>query len=146
MDCYNGLKSAHRETGTEWHIRACFVSWLCFNEWNISMMNKYSHMCSVAVRSLVHKAQQTVCQVCSLDYIFLCKIFYTPSLLQILHMLIPSNTWYHRWSTQYIADIRRHTISAHLPNSYKCLHNLPITNSLPNPEHWCLLKVLTFIF
>jgi len=26
------------------------------------------------------------------------KISYTLSLLQILHLLIPSNTWYHRWS------------------------------------------------
>ena len=55
-------------------------------------MNKYSNLYEVAVvRSLVFKAQKTVSQVCSLDNTYLCKISFTPSLLQILRVLIPSN-------------------------------------------------------
>jgi hypothetical protein len=31
IECCNGVKSAHRETGTEWHVEGCFVSWLWLN-------------------------------------------------------------------------------------------------------------------
>ena len=46
---------------------------------------------------------------CSLDKIFLYKIFYTSSLLPILHILIPSNSCYNRCNTQFITYIRSHT-------------------------------------
>jgi len=88
------------------------------------MINKYSELYKVAVRSLFYRAQKTVCQVCSLDNTLLYVLSYTPSLLQILRVLIPSNTWYHRWNTQFITYIRRQIISAHNPNSYNCLHKL----------------------
>ena len=54
---------------------------------------------------------------CSLGNIFLYKVLYTPSLLQILHILIPSNTWYNRWNSQYIIDTRTRAISAHHLNT-----------------------------
>ena len=100
---------------------------------NWCMMNKYSELYWVAVRSLVYKVQQTVCQVCSLDNALLYKILYTPSLLQVIHILIPSDTWYLRWNTQFITYIRWHTISALHLNTY-------------NLQQWLLLKVLTSIF
>ena len=56
------------------------------------MVNKYSELYYVAVRSLVCAAQNTVYQVCVLDNTLLYKISYTPKLLQILHLLIPSKT------------------------------------------------------
>jgi len=109
-------------------------------------MNKYSELYWVSVRSLVCRAQTAECQFCSLDNTLLYKISYTPSLLQIIHLLIPSNTWYHRWNTQFISHIRRHTISAHLLNSYNSPHQLSTTPSLTNQEHWLLLKVLLLLF
>jgi len=56
---------------------------------NINVMSKYSDLYQAAVRSLVYKAQTTVCNFCSLDNIFLYKILYTASLLQIVHIVIP---------------------------------------------------------
>jgi len=53
----------------------------------------------------------------SIFFIHLCNIHYTSSLWHTLHILIPSNIWYHIWNTQYITHIRRHTISPHPPNS-----------------------------
>jgi len=88
------------------------------------MINKYSELYKVAVRSLFYRAQKYVCQVCSLDNTLLYKLSYTPSLLQILHVLIPSDTWHHRWTTQFITYIRRQIISARTPNSYNCLHKM----------------------
>ena len=124
---------AHRETRTEWQIKYTFVSCLLFHEWNISLMNEYSKLYEVAVvRSLVYKAQTTVCQVCSLDNTFLYNVLYTPSLLQILHILLPSNTWYHRWNTQFMIYTRRHIISAHHLKSYNFLYKLPSKSSLTN--------------
>jgi len=56
-------------------------------------MNKYSKIYEIAVvRSLVYKAQKTESQVSSLENTFLYKILYTAFLLQILHVLTPSNT------------------------------------------------------
>jgi len=50
-----------------------------------------------------YKAQKTVCQISSLDNTLLHKISYTLLLLQVLHLLIPSNTWYNGWNTQFIS-------------------------------------------
>ena len=108
---------------------------------------RYSKLYEVAVvRSLVYKAQKTVCQVCSLDNTFIYKISYTSSLLQILHILIPSNTWYYKCNTQCIIYIRRHPISAHHLNSYNLLHKLPSETSLTTLEHWlnCLIWYKNF--
>jgi hypothetical protein len=69
-----------------------------------------------------------------------------PSFLQILHILIPLNTWYSRRNTQFITYIRRLTISAYHLNIYNCLHMLSTTSSITSVEHWPLLKVLPFIF
>ena len=91
--------------------------------------------------ALVCRAQRAGCQFCSLDNILLYKMSYIPSLLQIIHLLIPSNTWYHRWNTQFISHIRWHTISAHLLNSYNFPHQLSTTTSLTNQLQWLLLKV-----
>jgi len=90
----------------------------------------------VSVRSLVCRAQTAECQFHLLDNTLLYKISYTLSLLQIIHLLIPSNTWYHRWKTQFISHIRRPTISAHLLNSYNSPHQLSTTTSLTNQQHW----------
>ena len=108
---------------------------------NICMMNKYSELYWVAERGLVCEAQQIVCQVCSLHNTLFSKILYTPSLLQIIHILISSNTWYPGLNIQYIADIRRNTISAHKLNSYNYPNKLPATTSITSLEQWLLLKV-----
>ena len=65
------------------------------------------------------------------------------SLLQILHILIPANIWYHWWHKQHVTCISTHTISAHHPWQHARPHNLPVTTSL---EHWLLYMFLTFNF
>ena len=94
---------------------------------------------------MVCKAQQTVCQVCLLDNIFLFKISYTPSLLQIPHLLIPPNTWCVRWNTQFIIFIRRRAISAHQHNKYNCLHNLPTSTSLTSYLNSLMMATLLLV-
>jgi hypothetical protein len=100
-----------------------------FMDENISMMNKYSELYWVTVRSLVCRAQTAECQFYLLDNALLYKISYTLSLLQIIYLLIPSNSWYYRWNTQFISHIRRHTISAHLLYSL-CFFILYLVNNL----------------
>ena len=70
---------------------------------------------------------------------------YTPSFLHILHIVISLNTSYSRRNTQFIAYIRRCTISAYHLNSYNFPLLLPIISSVTSLEHWPLLKILTFI-
>jgi len=144
IEYYNGLKWACWRTGSEWHIEASFELGLWFNGWNISTLDKYSELYWVSVRSLVYTAQKTVWKICSLHNTLLYKILYTASLLQILHLLIPSNTWYLRWNTQFITYKRRHTISCLHLNSYNCPHTLPATTDITNLEHWLLLKGFIF--
>jgi hypothetical protein len=50
------------------------------------------------------------------------------------------------WIAQYIADIRRHAISAHHLNSYNFPNELPATASITGLEQRLFVKVLTFIF
>jgi hypothetical protein len=59
------------------------------------MMNKYSDLYYVTVRILVYTAQKNVCQVCSLNNTFLCKLLYALLLLQKFHFLMPSYTLYY---------------------------------------------------
>jgi hypothetical protein len=139
------LKRSCRETGTEWHKKATFVSRLWFNRWSISRINKHSELYYVAVRSLVYKAQKNVCQFFLLDNILRYKISDISSLLQIFHLLIPSYTWYHRWNTQFITYLRRRAMSDHHRNR-QLPEQVAYCTSLTSLEHWLLLKVLTFIF
>jgi len=59
---------------------------------NINVMNKHSELQQATVMSFVYKTQQTVCKFCLVDNVFLYRISYTPSLVLISHILIPSNT------------------------------------------------------
>lgn len=40
--------------------------------------------------------------------------------MNVWRILIPANIWYHARNTQYIPNIRRHTISAHQLNTIPC--------------------------
>ena len=114
IECCNGVKSAHRETVTEWHIK-CFQYDDCdLVDGNIRVVNKYSELHQAAIRSLVYTAQTALCQLlfglygtyscmatsvwsiqhrelydnfCSLYNTFL----YTVSPLHTLHILIPQH-------------------------------------------------------
>jgi len=70
---YKGLKQAGRKTGSEWHTKALYRDLV---DENISIMNKYSWLYWVSVRSFVCRAQTAGYQACSLDNIFLHKISY----------------------------------------------------------------------
>jgi hypothetical protein len=44
--------------------------------------------------------------------------------INIWRILIPANIWYHARNTQYIPNIRRHTVSAHHLNTISCTNCL----------------------
>jgi len=79
----NGMKRARRNTGTEWHMSASFVSWLWFNGWKHNQ-DALRHL--LGVWSI--KQNKLYVKFCSLDNVYLYKISYIP-LLQILHILLP---------------------------------------------------------
>jgi len=99
---------------------------------------------ATCVWSIQHR--QLYANFCSLDKTFLSKVLYTPSLLPILHKIIPYNTWYNRCNTQFIMYIRRHTITAHHLNSYCCPHKLPaITVGPTRYRTWHFFNSLTLM-
>jgi hypothetical protein len=82
----------------------------------------------------------------SIDNLFPYEMLYMPSFLQILHIVIPLNTSYSKWNTQFIA-LHKKAHNIRLASQRRnCPHLLPTICSVTSLEYWPSLKVLTFIF